>query len=129
MTIEQSLPGNSSMEDWRMIEEVIAAVRQVPNASSKPPGAVLEHVLSALRQADAKLIGQAGNATVPRRIQIRTVLFAPAKFVNDMNSRFYNCVAKSLAFQFALFRSSMTDEGGDLRPLQLKWERYVRLGS
>ena len=25
--------------------------------SSKPPGAVLEHVLSALRQADAKLIG------------------------------------------------------------------------
>ena len=28
-----------------------------PDANSKPPGAVLKHVLSALRQADAKLIG------------------------------------------------------------------------
>jgi hypothetical protein len=58
LTIEQSLPGNLSMEDWQMMKEVIAAVRQaIPDASSKPPGAVLEHVLSALRQADAKLIG------------------------------------------------------------------------
>ena len=33
------------------------AVRQaIPDASSKPPGAVLEHVLEALRQADSKLI-------------------------------------------------------------------------
>ena len=57
LTIEQSLPGNLSMEDWQMMKEVIAAVRQaIPDASSKPPGAVLEHVLSALRQADAKLI-------------------------------------------------------------------------
>ena len=47
LTIEQTLPGNLSME-----------VRQaIPDANSKPPGAVLEHVLSALRQADAKLIG------------------------------------------------------------------------
>jgi hypothetical protein len=41
-----------------MMKEIIAAVRQaIPDASSEPPGAVLEHVLSALRQADAKLIG------------------------------------------------------------------------
>jgi hypothetical protein len=52
------LPGNLSMEDWQMMKEIIAAVRQaIPDASSEPPGAVLEHVLSALRQADAKLIG------------------------------------------------------------------------
>ncbi len=58
LTIEQSLPGNLSMEDWQVMKEVVAAVRQaIPDASSKPPGAVLEHVLSALRQADAKLIG------------------------------------------------------------------------
>ena len=58
VTVEQSLPGNLSMEDWQMMKEIIAAVRQaIPDASSKPPGAVLEHVLSALGQADAKLIG------------------------------------------------------------------------
>ena len=57
VTVEQSLPGNLSMEDWQTMKEVIAAVRQaIPDASSKPPGAVLEHVLSALRQADAKTI-------------------------------------------------------------------------
>jgi hypothetical protein len=58
VTVEQSLPGNLSMEDSQMMKEIIAVVRQaIPDASSKPPGAVLEHVLSALRQADAKLIG------------------------------------------------------------------------
>ena len=58
VTVEQSLPGNLSMEDWQMMKEIIAAVRQaIPDASSKPPGAVLEHVLSALKQADATLIG------------------------------------------------------------------------
>ena len=56
--IEQQLPGNLSMGDWQMMREIVAAVRQaIPDANSKPPGAVLEHVLSALRQADAKLIG------------------------------------------------------------------------
>ena len=45
LTIEQRLPGNLSMEDWQMMKEIIAAVRQaIPDASSKPPGAVLEHV-------------------------------------------------------------------------------------
>jgi hypothetical protein len=58
VTVERSLPGNLSMEDWQMMKQVIAAVRQaIPDAGSKPPDAVLEHVLSALRQADAKLIG------------------------------------------------------------------------
>ena len=57
VTVEQSLPGNLSMEDWQVMREIIAAVRQaIPDASSKPPGAVLEHVLGALRAAQAKPI-------------------------------------------------------------------------
>jgi hypothetical protein len=48
VTVEQSLPGNLSMEDWQMMKEIIAAVRQaIPDASSKPSGAVLEHAVSA----------------------------------------------------------------------------------
>ena len=38
VTVEQSLPGNLSMEDWQMMKEIIAAVRQaIPDAGSKPP--------------------------------------------------------------------------------------------
>ena len=56
-TIEQSLPGNLSMEDWQTMKEIIAAVRQaLPAAAAHRPGAVLEHVLGALRQADAKVL-------------------------------------------------------------------------
>ena len=41
LTIEQTLPGNLSMEDWQMMREIVAAVRQaIPDANSKPPGAV-----------------------------------------------------------------------------------------
>ncbi len=57
LTVEQQLPGNLSMEDWATMREIVDAVRQgVPGASSKPPGAVLEHVLEALRAAQAKTI-------------------------------------------------------------------------
>jgi hypothetical protein len=62
VTVEQQLPGNLSMEDWQVMREVIAAVRQaIPDASSKPPGAVLEHVLEALRAARAKPIAYTKN--------------------------------------------------------------------
>ena len=41
LTIEQSLPGNLSMEDWAMMREIVEAVKQaIPDASSQPPGAV-----------------------------------------------------------------------------------------
>jgi hypothetical protein len=57
VTVEQSLPGNLSMEDWQVMREMIAAVRQaIPDANSRPPGAVLEHVLGALKKTDTKLI-------------------------------------------------------------------------
>ena|SRR5580704_5490438 len=53
----QSLAGNLSMEDWQTMKEIIAAVRQaLPAAAAHRPGAVLEHVLGALRQADAKVL-------------------------------------------------------------------------
>ena len=55
LTIEQS--PNLSMDDWQTMKEVIEAVRQpLPDAADRRPGAVLEHVLDALRQADAKTI-------------------------------------------------------------------------
>jgi hypothetical protein len=49
LTIEQSYAGLSP-QDYLLLKEVIAAVRlAIPDADSKPPGDVLEHVLSALR--------------------------------------------------------------------------------
>ena len=34
LLVEQSLPGNLSMEDWQVIREIIAAVRQaIPDAA------------------------------------------------------------------------------------------------
>ena len=57
LTIEQTPPGNLSMEDWQVMREIVAAVRQaIPDAAGAPPGAVLEHVLGALRAAQAKPI-------------------------------------------------------------------------
>jgi Family of unknown function (DUF5681) len=57
LTIEQTLPGNLSMEEWQVVREVIAAVRQaLPDAGSKPPGEVMSFVLDALRAHDAKVI-------------------------------------------------------------------------
>jgi hypothetical protein len=54
LTIEQSYAGLSP-EDYVLLKEVIAAVRfAIPDADSKLPGALLEHVLSALKQADAQ---------------------------------------------------------------------------
>jgi len=57
VSLTASLPGNLEAGDWSLLLEIVAAVRQaVPDASARPPNAVLEHVLGALRQADAKVI-------------------------------------------------------------------------
>ena len=62
LTVEQQLPGNLSMEDWATMREIVDAVRQaIPDASSKPPGAVLELVLSALRMAGSKTLDCSEN--------------------------------------------------------------------
>ena len=62
LTIEQSLPGNLSMEDWQIMREIVEAVRQaLPDAADRRPGAVLEHVLDALRQAQGRTIDRVEN--------------------------------------------------------------------
>jgi hypothetical protein len=50
LTIEQSLPGDLSMEDWQTMKEIVEAVKQaIPDASSQPPGAVLQYVKDRLQ--------------------------------------------------------------------------------
>ena len=50
LTIEQSLPGNLSMEDWQTMKEIVEAVkRAIPDATSQPPGAVLQYVKDRLQ--------------------------------------------------------------------------------
>src|SRR5580704_3676405 len=43
VTVEQQLPGNLSAADWNLMLDIVDAVKQaIPDASNKPPGAVLE---------------------------------------------------------------------------------------
>jgi hypothetical protein len=50
VTIEQSLPGNLSMDDWATMREIVEAVkRAIPDAASQPPGAVLQYVKDRLQ--------------------------------------------------------------------------------
>src|SRR6476469_4524449 len=50
LTIEQTLPGNLSMEDWQVMREIVEAVKQaIPDASSQSPGAVLQYVKDRLQ--------------------------------------------------------------------------------
>jgi hypothetical protein len=79
LTIEQSLPGNLSMEDWQTMKEIIAAVRQaLPAAAAHRPGAVLEHVLGALRQADAKVLN------CPKKVVLRQSPDLPDNLLREM---------------------------------------------
>jgi len=57
LTIEQQQQGNLSPAEWNLMLEIVDAVRQaIPDASNRAPGAVPEHVLGALRMADAKCV-------------------------------------------------------------------------
>ena len=63
VTVEQQLPGNLSPADWNLMLEIVDAVKQaIPDASNRPPGAVLEHVLDALRQAEGRTINSSESA-------------------------------------------------------------------
>src|SRR5215469_5311155 len=56
LTIEQNYAGLSPNE-LVLLKEVMAAINEgMPSAANRPPGEVFEHVLSALRQADAKCV-------------------------------------------------------------------------
>jgi hypothetical protein len=73
LTIEQTPPGNLSAQDWAIMREIVDAVKTaVPDAANRPAGEVLEYVRSRLTDS------------------VRPVLFAQAKFVNDLKDRFYN---------------------------------------
>ena len=59
LTIEQNYAGLSPNE-LVLLKEVMAYINEgLPNAATRPPGEVFEHVLSALRQADAKCVENA----------------------------------------------------------------------
>ena len=78
LTLEQAIPGGMSLEDYSLMREVIAAIREgLPEAGQMQPGQVFQHVLE----------GCTNVRTIPK---IRTVLFAQAKFVNDLKGRFCN---------------------------------------
>jgi hypothetical protein len=51
------LPANLDATDWQMMLAILDAVRQaLPNANARPPSEILEHVLDALRMANAPTI-------------------------------------------------------------------------
>ena len=49
LTIEQTLPGNLSAQDWAIMREIVDAVKTaVPDAANRPAGQVLEYVRAKL---------------------------------------------------------------------------------
>src|SRR5262249_57234150 len=62
ISIEQRLPGGLSSDDWSIVLEVMGAVKAaLPDANARRPGEVMEHVLSALRARDSKMIDYTEN--------------------------------------------------------------------
>jgi hypothetical protein len=60
--VAQRLPGNLDADDWQIVMAVMEAVRTaLPDANQRSPSSVLEFVLNAIRQADAKLIESAAE--------------------------------------------------------------------
>ena len=54
VSLTARLPANLDASDWELLLEVLSAVKQsVPDAGSREPRAVLEHVLEAIRMANA----------------------------------------------------------------------------
>ena len=55
LTLEQAIPGGMSLEDYSLMREVIAAIREgLPEADQLQPGQVFQHVLGALRDCSKK---------------------------------------------------------------------------
>src|SRR6516164_1116610 len=90
LTIEQQLPGNLSPADWNLMVQILDAVKSaIPDAANRPAGKCLSLCLAHLE-------------TVRKMTDIRTVLFAPAEFVNNINGRLYNRQAKTAVLRFEL---------------------------
>ena len=48
-TLQRAIPGGMSLEDYSLMREVIAAIREgLPEADQMQPGQVFQHVLEAL---------------------------------------------------------------------------------
>ena len=55
LTLEQAIPGGMSLEDYLLMREVIAALREgLPEADQMQPGQVFQHVLEALHDCSKK---------------------------------------------------------------------------
>src|SRR5580698_5332548 len=55
LTLEQAIPGGMSLEDYSLMREVIAAIREgFPDADQMQPGQVFQHVLGALGDCPKK---------------------------------------------------------------------------
>ena len=78
LTLEQAIPAGMSLDAYSLMREVIAAIRE---------GLPMPTKCSPVRYF-SMCWGRC--APVLRTTEKRTVLFAPAKFVNDITGRFYN---------------------------------------
>ncbi len=57
VSLTAGLPGSLSAEDWSIMLDVLSAVRTaLPSANERPPGAVLQLVLDAVRAQSAPLL-------------------------------------------------------------------------
>ena len=55
LTFEHAIPGGMSLEDYLLMREVIAAIREgMHDADQMQPGAVFQHVLEALHDCSKK---------------------------------------------------------------------------
>jgi Family of unknown function (DUF5681) len=51
LTLEQAIPGGMSLEDYALMREVIAAIREgLPDADQMPPGHVFQRVLGGVAE-------------------------------------------------------------------------------
>ena len=112
LTLEQAIPGGMSLEDYSLMREVIAAIREgLPEADQLQPGQVFQHVLEALRDCS-------NNTLLSDQFDcsgyILEYLEVDLCMLNRQNIRFPNS---------ALFRSFMTDEEEFAARSQLKWKR------
>ena len=54
-TLEQAIPGGMSLEDYSLMREVIAAIREgLPEADQMQPDQVFQHVLEALQNCPTR---------------------------------------------------------------------------
>ena len=109
LTLEQAIPGGMSLEDYSLMREVIAAIREgLPDADQLQPGAVFQHVLGALLRNMSKY--EQFYLLRPNSRMIRKVDFT-TEWRNHPHSN------------FALFRGSMTNQEEFAARSQLKRTR------